>query len=55
MFDDDRVWLMHYRPDGDLERVENASSSTSTVRACLAVKQRALAAGESLPVVTPAP
>jgi hypothetical protein len=55
MFDDDRVWLMHYRHNGDLERVEDASGCTSTVRACLALKRRALAAGESLPVVTPAP
>lgn len=54
MFDDERVWLMHYRPDGALERVEDASTSTSTVRACLALKQRALAAGQPLPSVTPA-
>lgn len=53
MFDDQQVWLMHYDAAGALERVEDASASESTVRACLARKKRAMEGSEPLPAVSP--
>ncbi|MBV9314072.1 MAG: hypothetical protein JO100_10100 [Pseudonocardia sp.] len=54
MFDDQRVWVMLYSEEGVLDRVEDASISDSTVRSCLARKERALAASEPLRAVSPA-
>jgi len=54
MFDDEQLWLMHYDQAGDLVRVEDATGSATTVRACLARKAEALAASEPLRVVCPA-
>ncbi len=48
MFDEREVWLMHYDSDGTLGRVENASASGPTLRACLARKEQALAASTPL-------
>jgi hypothetical protein len=51
MFDDQRVWLMHYGEAGVLEGVEDVSASSATVRACVARKDEALAMSTPLPRV----
>ncbi len=54
MFDDRRVWSMSYDATGSLIRVEDVSASESTVQACLARKEQALAAAEPLHAVSSA-
>lgn len=53
LFDDHRVWLMHYDATGVLVQVEDASASETVVRTCRVRKQQALAASEPLHVVSP--
>jgi len=49
MFDDSRVWVLHYTDDGALECVEDMSGEASTVDACLISKVQALRDAEPLP------
>ena len=52
MFDDRRVWVLHYAPDGALERVEDVSRSASAVAACVDRRNHALRCARPLSAPT---
>lgn len=54
MFDDQQLWLMNYDPAGFLTGVEDATASSTTLRACLTRKAQALAVSAPLRAVCPA-
>lgn len=51
LFDDRRVWVMHYDSDGVLVQVEDVSTSEITVQECRVRKRQALTAGAPLHAV----